>query len=470
MLKKLYSWITNLGLKDVEDEYLLLKLRNANLVLFVVPLVSVVLDFSNFDPVNAPIRFFLAIFLSALMFLNTFLNAQSKLIFTSLILPFLLVPTIFAIHVYEKFYYLELHNQIEISRYIFSTLMLLSYSFMIVLITPIVSRKLFLYIIGFHILLSALFFPTLHFLGINYNIAYDLTPFGEQVIITGLIVVFLFILGTAIIVMNQKNYLDMLKKSSDQLQISNFELDQSNKDIKVTMELLEESFEVRKKYFSIISHDIKNVFQGISMSLEVLGLRTKQYDDEKINKIIKSIGNKISESNEFLNDIVHWFKNEIYASDLEIVDVSLVDIYGEIDRLLKQEIENKGIFFTLEFEEDIVQAEKRSLSIVLRNLVHNAIKFSHENSEIVIRSKKVRNNIEISVIDYGQGIKDEQLEEVFSVHKSNKQKSSGSQFGLVICQELINRHDGEIKVQSIYGQGSVFTIVLPYQNQLNEKV
>ena len=109
------------------------------------------------------------------------------------------------------------------------------------------------------------------------------------------------------------------------------------------------------------------------------------------------------------------------------------------------------------------------ISIVLRNLISNAIKFSPVGSKIIISAYIENTDLLISVIDEGVGMTEELLEKIFKIDKIistiGTDGELGSGMGLILCNDILKKHNGKISVQSKEGKGSTFTISLPNLEQ-----
>jgi len=104
------------------------------------------------------------------------------------------------------------------------------------------------------------------------------------------------------------------------------------------------------------------------------------------------------------------------------------------------------------------------LKTILRNLISNAIKFTHENGTIVLKATNIKPNVEISVIDNGVGIKEENIKLLFLIESNISTKGtlyeSGTGLGLILCKEFVEKHGGKIWVESKEGKGSEFKFTL----------
>jgi signal transduction histidine kinase len=110
--------------------------------------------------------------------------------------------------------------------------------------------------------------------------------------------------------------------------------------------------------------------------------------------------------------------------------------------------------------------EKEMIRIVCRNLISNAIKFSHENGIIELFSRiENGDTLYLTIKDYGLGMSEETIEKVNAKQYYNTSGTAfekGSGFGLMLCRDLLGKNNGELIIESSPGKGSSFTIRLPY--------
>jgi len=111
-----------------------------------------------------------------------------------------------------------------------------------------------------------------------------------------------------------------------------------------------------------------------------------------------------------------------------------------------------------------LNADENMITTVIRNLISNAIKFSHPESSIIIRANLSDGKSEISVTDHGVGIKKQDQEKLFKIdqHLSTPGTSdeAGTGLGLILCKEFIKKNNGHIWVESEMGKGSTFKFTL----------
>jgi signal transduction histidine kinase len=105
------------------------------------------------------------------------------------------------------------------------------------------------------------------------------------------------------------------------------------------------------------------------------------------------------------------------------------------------------------------------LETVVRNLISNAIKFTHQGGSITVSASQKPANVDITIADTGVGMSEVTIDHLFKIDESRSttgtHNESGTGLGLIICKEFVERHGGSIVVESEIGKGSQFRIMLP---------
>jgi signal transduction histidine kinase len=151
---------------------------------------------------------------------------------------------------------------------------------------------------------------------------------------------------------------------------------------------------------------------------------------------------------------------------------SKFDLYVLINeniQLLKSVCVNKGITITHNLEREFsIVYDRNILSFVMRNLLANAVKFSHEGGEIKIIIDESNNNYNIDVTDQGVGMNESVLQSIFNpqttVSTAGTTNESGTGIGLGLCREYLEKANGLLTARSEVGVGTTFTIQLPKEN------
>ena len=134
--------------------------------------------------------------------------------------------------------------------------------------------------------------------------------------------------------------------------------------------------------------------------------------------------------------------------------------------IAKQYIKKKNINIEVSLPEQLcLTLDKYMISTVLRNLITNAIKYTHKSGSISINLEEKEGRIQVSVKDNGIGIYKENIAKLFKITEKfsmqGTEQEEGTGLGLILSKEFIDLHNGEIMVESQIGKGSTFTFTLP---------
>jgi signal transduction histidine kinase len=226
----------------------------------------------------------------------------------------------------------------------------------------------------------------------------------------------------------------------------------------------------KDKFFSIISHDLKELFNAL-MGLSGL-LAENRVDANRRENFIKLIQQTSEQGYDLLKNLLEWAKLQTGEMAFEPAKFNLKDIIAEYVELSKMlaKAKNINIIFSISdsVETSSVFVDKNMLDTVLRNLLSNAIKFTPTNGTVEIYSQKKNNLVEISISDTGIGIKPQNIDKRFRIDGgymsigTSGEKCTG--LSLMLCKEFIEKNGGSLWVESEEGKGSRFYISFPVQD------
>lgn len=229
---------------------------------------------------------------------------------------------------------------------------------------------------------------------------------------------------------------------------------------------LKELNNTKDKLFSIIAHDLKNPI-GVLVSLSGLleeSIETKDFESlTNYGRIFSLSANK---SYTLLINLLDWVRSQSHKINFSPEQINLIEVVEEIKNLLSVIIMEKRVTISVDINESLlVFADINMLKAILRNLISNAIKYSHPGGNIKINAKNYKKEtVCISVADNGVGIPKEHQKNIFntaqqiSTHGTENEKGTG--LGLLICSDFVRKHNENIWVESTYGQGSAFCFTL----------
>jgi signal transduction histidine kinase len=216
-----------------------------------------------------------------------------------------------------------------------------------------------------------------------------------------------------------------------------------------------------------MSHELRTPLNSIIGYSEVLldGVDGELNDDaeEDVRAIYDSGRHLLS----IINEILDLAKIEAGQMMLDREKLNLADSIAEIVRSGQILVKDKRVVLEMVQETDLpfIYADKIRLRQVMWNLVSNAVKFTEEGSVTICFGRADDQTAYIKVIDTGVGISESGQQVIFErfsqVDGSSTRRAGGTGLGLTITQQLVQMHGGEIEVESVLGQGSVFSFTLP---------
>jgi PAS domain S-box-containing protein len=225
----------------------------------------------------------------------------------------------------------------------------------------------------------------------------------------------------------------------------------------------------KDKLFSIIAHDLRSPFNAILGFSDILINNKKEIKAAESENYLKIINSSAKNTLTLLDNLLTWAKSQTGKIIYKPEKINLTEIVNEILKVSKSIAKIKNISLKYNQTADIeVYADVNMLNTILRNLISNAIKYSHSNGEINISAIQNKNKIEITVSDNGVGISEEIQNKLFEIDanitSSGTANEKGSGLGLILCKEFVEKHGGEIWLESELGKGSAFTFSLAIYN------
>ncbi len=236
---------------------------------------------------------------------------------------------------------------------------------------------------------------------------------------------------------------------------SNDEIEELITTFNFMLDKLDDSFSKIKRFSNDVSHELKTPLTIIRGEIE-LGLR-KDRTNEEYKNILKSTLEETKSLQELINSLLFLSKSNNKEIEHQFTDVELDDIITEVIAQNKKLIETKNIkFYFHDFENIIVQGHPLLLKILIGNIIQNSLKYSHKNSIIDISLTVTQ----LVIKDYGIGIKEDDLKNIFDrfYRIDDARSGSGYGLGLSIVKSIANIHKFTLEVKSKYEEFTQFTI------------
>jgi signal transduction histidine kinase len=242
-----------------------------------------------------------------------------------------------------------------------------------------------------------------------------------------------------------------------------------NADIELKNSKLQELNATKDKFFGIIAHDLKNPFNAILGYSNLLVASLDRLNPEQTKEYISMVHTSAENAYKLLENLLEWSRAQTGGIDFKPKELLLKPLAFETESLCESLASAKDILIHIEISDDaMVYADPNMLNTILRNLITNAIKFTHKGGMITISSVGQNNATTIKVTDTGVGMDEITKNKLFKIHEKvtapGTEKESGTGLGLLLCKEFVEKHGGTIWVESEVGKGSSFIFTIPAES------
>jgi len=237
-----------------------------------------------------------------------------------------------------------------------------------------------------------------------------------------------------------------------QLNIANEELTKANND--------------KDRFLKILAHDLKNPLFSIYGFSDLMLKNFRKYDESTIEKQLNIINSTTKKTYDLLEELLLWSRSQSGKIPIEPKAVRFTTVCNEVLSLLIENARSKSITIVCQDDADIrLYADVNMLRTILRNLITNAIKFTHPNGQITISAETAETHAIISVTDNGVGIDTSEISKLFNIAEifttPGTTGEKGTGLGLMLCKEFAEKQGGRIWVESEVGVGSAFRFTIP---------
>ncbi|MCH7322830.1 ATP-binding protein [Solibacillus sp. MA9] len=225
--------------------------------------------------------------------------------------------------------------------------------------------------------------------------------------------------------------------------------------------------EAQKSFLATVSHELRTPISYVKGYSEAI--QNGLVDVQQREEAIQIISREASRMERLTNELMQLArKDDITASEFD--PLVLAENLRDAICLLSQQVMNKQIQIIQNFDEElIVLGDEQKQQQVWINVIENAIRYSHEQAQIIITTSKRENQAVITVQDFGIGIPKDDLphvtERFYRVNKARSRADGGSGLGLSIVEQIVKQHNGTLKIESKSEQGTRVIVTLPLMEE-----
>ncbi|WP_298426834.1 ATP-binding protein [uncultured Kordia sp.] len=260
-----------------------------------------------------------------------------------------------------------------------------------------------------------------------------------------------------------------LSETIQQLEVENAKRVEAEEEAKTALKREQELNELKTKFLSLVSHEFKTPLSGILTSTMLLSKYKLTEQQQKRDKHIKTITDKVHYLNNILNDFLSIEKLQKGKVSYKFATFKVSKVVNEVvynaNMLLK---DGQQINYPENIDGFSLYQDEKIMELALSNLVHNAIKYSSENTIIDIIITQDTTTTTFQVKDNGIGIPEKDQKNIFNRYfrAENALLTQGTGIGLNIVKDHLEHLHGTIAFESVENEGTIFTITIPNKAEL----
>lgn len=265
--------------------------------------------------------------------------------------------------------------------------------------------------------------------------------------IGGLILLFAVAIALFTLFKDRQKTNHSLQKNNEVMQALNTKLDLANN--------------TKAQLFSIISHDLRRPISQVYQFLELQRTNAGIFSDEEKKSYNQQLTDAAATVLDTMEDLLVWSKSQMQHFSLQPEPIAVEELLGNIEKLLTSQLKVRGSVLFISVQPGLsIKSDKNILTILLRNLIQNAIVHSAEKSSITVTASEVESATVIEVADQGNGIPDH-VKKFLTADGASNVNSSTQGLGLVISKEMAALVGATLQVDVLPEKGTKISIFIP---------
>lgn len=318
-----------------------------------------------------------------------------------------------------------------------------------------------------HTFIALLFIVAIQLLGNTFEvIGIQRFPENKMDILNLIVSVFTILISAVIIylITSENHSVKELEiERSKQLQQALEEIKNSHLQIKRQAKELYEMNQTKNRLFTIISHDLKSPYNIVLGFSELL--KKKSEGNPEYSKYANYIHDSALNNYVLLENLLEWSRIQIEKVPAKPVAFEIEEIVRQNIGLIEVSADKKDITLDVDIDKNLlVWGDKSGVSIVVRNILTNALKFTNPGGKIYISAIPSSKHVELRIKDNGIGLSKTQLSELFLLDKKKSRPGTsneiGTGLGLFLCKEIMEKNGGRIWAESDENIGTTFYLTI----------
>ncbi len=229
---------------------------------------------------------------------------------------------------------------------------------------------------------------------------------------------------------------------------------------------ISETNATKDKFFSIIAHDLKSPFSGFINLTKFMSEYIEEFTKGELVESAKSLNKSAIGLYKLLENLLEWSRIQRGLTVFNPIELSANDLVNDCVFVLQDFAVNKDIKLINSIPTELtIIADPQMLSTLFRNLISNAIKFTHQHGQVEIGSQSMQDTHQFYVKDNGVGMSQETIDKLFRIDQKvsnlGTDGESSTGLGLLLCKEFVLQHKGKIWIESEMNKGSIFYFDIP---------
>ena len=279
-------------------------------------------------------------------------------------------------------------------------------------------------------------------------------------------IVGILLLVVVIFFMTRLRYIQ--NRTNRDLEAKNAAIEKQKQEMQVQAENLQHLNQLKTKLFSAISHDLRGPISNVQATLDLF--TKKLMTENEFLMISDKLKANLNSTQRILENLLTWALSQMEGIRTQKRNVDIGNCIEDATRLMEEIANRKNIAIEKNIEDNlIVEVDADQLQLVLRNLIHNGIKFSKSGSELVITAHRDGSNCRTIIRDSGIGMTQDEIDRIINSKehftKVGTQQEKGTGLGLLLCQEFIARNGGSLEITSKSGEWTEVSFTLELVNR-----